>query len=88
MADYYRAAILNSPEEINAALHNSLSRLKQRYNGYTEMELNESTASWWGTTDTRFGWLIQIVTHMAHHRGQLHSMLVRMGKDPGIQLFE
>ncbi|EMR07734.1 hypothetical protein C772_00062 [Bhargavaea cecembensis DSE10] len=38
--------------------------------------------------NTRFGWLIQIVTHMAHHRGQLHSMLVRMGKDPGIQLFE
>ncbi len=88
MADYYQSAEVNSPEEILSALRNNLKGLKQRYDRYTETDLNVTTTSWWGTTDTRLGWLVQILTHMAHHRGQLHSMLVRMGKEPGIQLFE
>lgn len=88
MAVYYRSAELNSPEEICVALRNNLEGLKKRYGGYSGAELNEATTSWWGTKDTRLGWLVQILTHMAHHRAQLHSMLVRLGKDPGIQLFE
>ncbi|WP_177168233.1 DinB family protein [Bhargavaea ginsengi] len=88
MADYYQSAEVNSPEEVRSSLRNNLKSLKQRYDEYTETDLNVTTTSWWGTTDTRLGWLVQILTHMAHHRGQLHSMLVRMGKDPEIQLFE
>jgi uncharacterized damage-inducible protein DinB len=88
MEDFYLSAKPRSVDEAHSILHNGLASLKKRYDGYSEAELNKATTSWWGTTDTRFGWLIQILMHLAHHRGQLHSMLVRMGKDPGIQLFE
>ncbi|SDE05894.1 Uncharacterized damage-inducible protein DinB (forms a four-helix bundle) [Bhargavaea beijingensis] len=88
MTDYYLTSKINSPEEMRAALRANLEGLQQRYEGYTETELSETTTSWWGTTDTRLGWLVQILTHIAHHRGQLHSMLVRMGKEPAVHLFE
>ncbi|KZE38584.1 hypothetical protein AV656_06665 [Bhargavaea cecembensis] len=88
MEDFYLSAEPRSQDEIYSALCSGLANLKKRYDWYSEMELSMVTTSWWGTTDTRFGWLVQILEHMAHHRGQLHSMLVRLGKDPKIQLFK
>ncbi|MDX8367074.1 hypothetical protein SLH52_17980 [Cytobacillus sp. IB215665] len=47
------------------------------------------TTSYWGVTYTRFDWLLEIVAHLYHHRGQLHATLVHYYKqDPNILLFE
>lgn len=43
---------------------------------FYEEELHMEMTSYWGTTYSWYEWLIEITTHLYHHRGQLHSMLV------------
>ncbi|MCA1012442.1 DinB family protein [Halobacillus halophilus] len=85
----YQSYSLQSKEEILERLFDHFSQLKTQYENYTEEDLHTETVSWWGVTYTRYEWLLQIVAHMYHHRGQLHAMLVHSyRKDPEILLFE
>jgi uncharacterized damage-inducible protein DinB len=89
MERYYETVAMNTKEEIMDRLFENFSQLKAQFENYTEEHLYTETTSWWGVTNARFEWLIQIVAHMYHHRGQLHAMLVHnYRKDLEILLFE
>lgn len=89
MERYYETVTMKTKEEIMDRLFENFSQLKAQFENYTEDHLYTKTTSWWGVTNTRFEWLVQTVSHMYHHRGQLHAMLVHTyQKDPEILLFE
>ncbi|PFK30953.1 hypothetical protein COI93_21695 [Bacillus cereus] len=62
--------------------------LSKTFLSYSNNELAESMTSYWGVSYSRFEWLLEIVAHFYHHRGQIHILLVEHGKDPKISLFE
>ncbi|MDO3411095.1 DinB family protein [Saccharibacillus sp. CPCC 101409] len=90
MEQFYSAA---QPElalpDIERALRHHYAASKQAAERLTEEEWNAPSVSYWGTSYTRFGWLLETLAHLYHHRGQLHAMLVHaLRKDPRVPLFE
>lgn len=89
MSDFYSSISISSIEEMKEALLFNFSLLEKRYFDYSEDELLQTTTSYWGVSYTRFEWLLEISSHLYHHRGQLHAMLVHcLGKDLCVALFE
>lgn len=89
MNHIYSSVSFNNKDEIKDALFSNYLMLKERYINYTEAELHRKTTSYWGASYSRYEWLLEILAHLYHHRGQLHAMLVHCcGKDPNISLFE
>ncbi|MFS0690701.1 DinB family protein [Sporosarcina sp. 179-K 8C2 HS] len=89
MSIYYSLNTLQTISEMKEALLANYTLLENRYLGYAEKELIQTTTSYWGVSYTRFEWLLEISSHLYHHRGQLHAMLVHcVGKDPKVALFE
>lgn len=89
MTAFYANNNFQNLVEIKEALHNHYVMLETHYLRCTEEELHVKTTSYWGTSYTKFEWLVEILAHLYHHRGQLHSILVYCyGKDPRIALFE
>ncbi|WOV87194.1 DinB family protein [Sporosarcina oncorhynchi] len=89
MKTFYSSISISTTEEMKEALLSNFSILKKRYLNYSEEELLQTTTSYWGVSYTRFEWLLEISSHLYHHRGQLHAMLVHCsGKDPQVSLFE
>lgn len=86
---FYASISYKSLDEMKEALINNHQFLEDKFMKYTEVELHEEISSYWGVTYSRYEWLLEIVAHIYHHRGQLHSMLVHCyGLDPKIPLFE
>ncbi|WP_081415240.1 DinB family protein [Ectobacillus panaciterrae] len=89
MDKYYSIKLIKSKEEIKEELITNYNLLKERYTAYTENELLQKKTAYWGVTYTRYEWLLYILAHLYHHRGQLHGILVHFYKqDPNILLFE
>ncbi|WP_226585491.1 DinB family protein [Halobacillus litoralis] len=89
MQRFYETINMKTKQEILDKLFHHFSQLKAQFEHYTEEHLFTETTSWWGVTYTRYEWLIQIVAHMYHHRGQLQSTLVHSyKKDLEVILFE
>lgn len=89
MSTFYSSNPLQTLSGMKEALLANFDFLENRYHEYTEEELIQMTTSYWGVSYTRFEWLLEISSHLYHHRGQLHAMLVHcMGKDPEVALFE
>ncbi len=89
MSTFYTSNPLHTLAEMKEALIANFALLENRYLNYTEDELVQTTTSYWGVSYTRFEWLLEISSHLYHHRGQLHAMLVHcVGKDPEVALFE
>lgn len=89
MSNFYSSNPLQNTFVMKEALLANFALLENRYLHYTEEELMKPTASYWGISYTRFEWLLEISSHLYHHRGQLHAMLVHcVGKDPKVALFE
>lgn len=89
MSKFYSSISYKSLNEIKEALIKNHQMLEDKFMTFTEVELHEEISSYWGVTYSRFEWLLEIVAHMYHHRGQLHSMLVHCyGIDPKVPLFE
>lgn len=89
MNKFYLSISYKSLNEIKEALINNHQFLEDKFMNFTEVELQEEISSYWGVTYSRYEWLLEIVAHIYHHRGQLHSMLVHCyGIDPKTPLFE
>lgn len=89
MSTFYSTNCLQTILEMKESLLANFALLENRYLGYTEEELMKTTTSYWGVSYTRFEWLLEISSHLYHHRGQLHAMLVHcVEKDPEVALFE
>lgn len=75
--------------EIRREIEGNFSALKNSYLHYSEAELHEKVTSYWGVNYTRFEWLVEIVAHIYHHRGQLHSILTHVyKKEFNLRMFE
>lgn len=88
MAQFYAA---NSPEtldEIKASIWNNYTYLYEEYASFTLEQLQENKTSYWGVTYSRYEWLLQILSHVYHHRGQLHTMLIQLLPDMRVKLFD
>ncbi|MFC5602053.1 DinB family protein [Sporosarcina koreensis] len=89
MRNFYSSNRLQNTSEMKEALLENFALLENRYLHYTEDELMQTTTSYWGVSYSRFEWLLEISSHLYHHRGQLHAMLLHcVGKDPEVALFE
>ncbi|MGN7395763.1 DinB family protein [Peribacillus frigoritolerans] len=89
MNKFYSSVTYKSLYEMKEALIKNHRFLEDKFMNFTEVELQEEITSYWGVTYSRYEWLLEIVAHVYHHRGQLHSMLVHCyGKDPKVPLFE
>lgn len=89
MTAYYSTIKLTSLDEIKDALWSNFTFLEEKFKTFNDQELQMNMTSYWGTTYSRYEWLLEIVTHVYHHRGQLHSMLIHCcGIYPDVKLFE
>ncbi|KKI91232.1 damage-inducible protein DinB [Bacillus sp. SA1-12] len=89
MNEYYSNKVIGSKDEMKEELISNYNLLKERYKAYTDKELFQKKTAYWGVTYTRYEWLLEILAHLSHHRGQLHAILVHSYKqDPNIHLFE
>jgi uncharacterized damage-inducible protein DinB len=87
-AYYSEKILLNLPEMRKELIHN-FRNLREEISGLTDDLLTVETKSHWGVTYTKFEWLVEIVAHLYHHRGQLHAMLVNCyDRDLRVSLFE
>lgn len=89
MEDFYSKASYKTLESIKNGLINNFNSLKNNYMKLSNEELLSQTTSYWGVTYTRYEWLLEILAHVYHHRGQLHAILIHSyQKDPEILMFE
>ncbi|MBS4206317.1 DinB family protein [Lederbergia citrea] len=89
MEKIYSNVSYKTLESIEDGLITNFKSLKNNYMRLSDTELVSRTTSYWGVTYTRYEWLLEILAHVYHHRGQLHAMLVHCyNKDPKILMFE
>ncbi|WP_026562705.1 DinB family protein [Bacillus sp. J37] len=89
MISYYAGVSYHTLDSIKEGLITNFYTLKNNYLKLSNDELISETTSYWGVTYTRYEWLLEILAHVYHHRGQLHSMLVHCcEKDLDILMFE
>lgn len=62
--------------------------LSKTFLSYSQEELAEVMTAYWGVSYSRFEWLLEILSHFYHHRGQVHILMCEHMKDPCIPLFE
>ena len=89
MDRFYSSVSYRSLKEMRTAIFAHYGHLEEQYSHLSEDELQQPVTSYWGVNYSRYEWLLEIVAHVYHHRGQLHAMLVHCyGKDPKVALFE
>ncbi|MFJ8215888.1 DinB family protein [Bacillus cereus] len=62
--------------------------LSKTFLSYSQEELAEVMTAYWGVSYSRFEWLLEILSHFYHHRGQIHILLCEHMKDPNMPLFQ
>lgn len=89
METFYANVSYKTVKSIEKGLMTNFQSLKNHYMKLSDTELLSRTTSYWGVTYTRYEWLLEILAHVYHHRGQVHAMLVHCyDKDPKISMFE
>ncbi|MED3063843.1 DinB family protein [Bacillus thuringiensis] len=74
--------------QIQQTMFEGYNLLSKTFLSYSQIELAEVMTAYWGISYSRFEWLLEIVAHFYHHRGQIHILLCEHMKDPRIPLFE
>lgn len=89
MTHYYSSVSYTSIGEMKIAINRNFLQLKKHYLSLSVEDLSEKVTSYWGVSYTRYEWILEILAHLYHHRGQLHAMLVHCcNKQLKISLFE
>lgn len=89
MEEYYSKRGRGDKESKKDALAFNFEALQERYLNFTEEELAQQVTAYWGVAYTRYEWLLEILAHLYHHRGQLHAMILYCcEKECPVQLFE
>lgn len=81
MAAFYEENQPRTLSEIKQALIENQMYLYQRYRQFNTEELLKVTDSYWGASYSRLEWLLEIMGHVYHHRGQLYTMLTLTGRE-------
>ncbi|PQZ53992.1 MULTISPECIES: DinB family protein [Bacillus] len=74
--------------QMQKTLTEGYNLLSKTFLSYSNEELSEVMTAYWGISYSRFEWLLEIVAHLYHHRGQIHILLCEHIHDPKISLFE
>lgn len=85
---YYEKNTPTTIAEIKQSLLANYDELVETFSGYSEEELFEQKKSYWGVRYTRFEWLLEILSHVYHHRAQLYAYMSMDLRDVKVQLFE
>ncbi|MGG1575862.1 DinB family protein [Fictibacillus sp. NRS-1165] len=88
MEEFYERHQPQTKKEIKETLLAHFAFLKDNTARFSTEEWSAVTTSWWGVSYSRYEWLLEILGHIYHHRGQLQTVLVINGRDPKIPLFE
>ena len=89
MSAFYSASTPDTLQAAKTELIESFERLQSFYLLLNEQQLQELCTAYWGVTYSRYGWLLETLVHVVHHRGQLHAMLIYcLGKQLDVALFE
>ncbi|MDQ0220460.1 DinB family protein [Peribacillus cavernae] len=88
MSEFYTQAQPFTKQDIKGYMRDSFSFLNEKVNNFTESQLREEKPSYWGIVYTRFEWLLEILSHYYHHRGQIHALLTVNGCSIDVKLFE
>ncbi|WHY73858.1 DinB family protein [Fictibacillus enclensis] len=88
MEKFYSKHNPKTPREIKELLISHFEYLKDSIRHYREEDWLVVTTSWWGVSYSRYEWMLEILAHIYHHRGQLHTALSMNGKDLAVPLFE
>ncbi|MBK5487550.1 DinB family protein [Bacillus sp. TH17] len=89
--DLHTFYIEQTPEtitQIQQTMIQGYDLLSKTFLSYSNEELAEIMTAYWGISYSRFEWLLEIVAHFYHHRGQIHILLCEHIKDPNISLFQ
>lgn len=87
MTMFYEMNHPRTLSEIKQSLAENRMYLYQRYRQFNTEELLKVTDSYWGASYSRLEWLLEMMGHIYHHRGQLYTMLTLEGIEPGVVLF-
>ncbi|WP_227396207.1 DinB family protein [Jeotgalibacillus aurantiacus] len=89
MNDFYQQHEVHGLNRSMEKLTVTIDKVRTDYLSFTETQLSERKTAYWGVTYSRFEWLLEILVHLTHHRGQLYAMLVfGLGKELKVRLFE
>ncbi|KAA8783526.1 DinB family protein [Paenibacillus amylolyticus] len=87
MTQFYQENCVCSVNQIKDSFIENRNFLYQRYMQFTTEELLHVTTSYWGASYSRLEWLLEMMGHMYHHRGQLYTMLTLTGREPKTAMF-
>lgn len=89
MSHFYETNTPKTLADIRSELLTNFAYLKDEVMNLDECELFKEKTSYWGVTYSRYEWLLEILAHLYHHRGQLHAILVHCRqKNLTVELFE
>ncbi len=75
--------------ELKIALIEGFNQLKTAYYSFDEQKLFSIQTIYWGCTYTHFEWLLEIQSHLYHHRAELYTLLTcYRGNGFEVMLFE
>ena len=75
MNDFYLQHPAYTKLELKTALIDGFNQLKAAYSSFDERKLFSLQTSYWGCTYTCFEWLLEIQSHLYHHRAELYTLL-------------
>jgi len=83
---FYQRCNVATKEECLAALERSFHVFQKELLQAEDMD--HKTTSYWGVTYSRAEWYIEIIAHLYHHRGQLHTYVTVLKQETDVTLFE
>lgn len=87
MAQYYKANIPVSIENAQIQFLTGIQELIHFFEKLTEEQLDKKFKTYWGSEYSTTEWLIQIITHLVHHRSQLYQYLLILERNVEVVLF-
>ncbi|MCW9129913.1 DinB family protein [Bacillus paramycoides] len=85
---FYKEHTPKTITQMQQTLIQGYNLLSKTFLSYSNEELAEVMTAYWGISYSRFEWLLEIIAHFYHHRGQIHILLCEHIHDPKISLFE
>lgn len=85
---FYKEQTPETIKQMQQTMIQGYDLLSKTFLPYSNEQLAEIKTAYWGISYSRFEWLLEIVAHFYHHRGQIHILLCEHIKDPNIPLFQ
>lgn len=88
MDRFYEEHTPHTIEEMKETLADAHQSLVEAMRSWSEEHWLEIKTAYWGVAYSRFEWMLEIILHLAHHRGQLFTLLCEHAAEPKIVMFE